>query len=240
MLNDKIILDERLSCAAELVPDGSILLDVGTDHGYLPVQLLLSGRVSYAGASDVNSDPLSKAVRTADRFGVTDRMSFYLSDGLADIPDLERYTAVSICGMGGELIARIISESEYLRQESIPLVLQPMSSAEDLSVYLAESGFEITDERIAFAADKVYRIILARYSGTKAVLTPVEHLIGKINIAKGVFQENFPILLRKNILKFQRIIKGKSIGGLDLSADFEMLYELCAIARSEGIEYENI
>ncbi len=239
-MNDRIILDERLSAAAELVPAGTVLLDVGTDHGYLPAKLILDGKISGAGASDVNEDPLSKARNTAEKYGIGDRISFYLSDGFAGVEDMERYTAVSICGMGGELIARIISEGDIIRQRRIPLILQPMSSVEELSVFLSESGFEIKDERVAFAADKVYRVIFAQYSGEISQLTPAEHILGKINIERGVSQRNFHILLKKNILKFKRIIEGKTRGGLDCTEESEILSELCLIANLENTDYENL
>lgn len=237
---EKIVLDERLSAAAELVPQSAVLLDVGTDHGYLPAKLLLDGKIARAGASDVNEDPLSKAVKTAEKYGVSDKMSFYLSDGLASVPDLNEYTAVSICGMGGELIARIISDSEYLRERRVPLVLQPMSSAEDLSEYLAENGYAVTDERIAFAAGKVYRVMLAAYDGRRRELTPIEHLIGRINIDRGTTQKNFGLLLNKNILKYKRMIDGKAMGGIECPDERKLFAELCSIAAAEGIKIENI
>ncbi len=239
-MTEKIVLDERLSAAAELVPQGAVLLDVGTDHGYLPAKLLTDGKVVRAGASDINDDPLSKAVRTAEKYGVSDRMSFYLSDGLAGVSDLHKYTAVSICGMGGELIARIISESAYLRDNRVPLVLQPMSSTEDLSEYLAKNGYAVTDERIAVAAGKVYRVMLAIYDGVKREFTTTEHILGRINIERGAGQKNFGLLLNKNILKYKRIIDGKAMGGIECPGDRAVLSELCSIATAEGIKIENI
>lgn len=238
-MTEKLILDERLGFAAELVPVGSVLLDVGTDHGYLPVRLLLDGKISHAGAADINVDPLQKALNTGEKYGVSDQMTFYLSDGLNSIRDLERYTAVSICGMGGELISRIIERADYLRENRIPLILQPMSSAEELSEYLADKGFAITDERIAFAAGKVYRVILAEYDGVVRSLTPVEHILGRINLDIGAEQKNFDLLIKKYILKYGRMIDGKRLGGVDCHAEQAILDELCRIAQSEGIDYEN-
>ncbi len=229
----------RLGFAAELVPERAILLDVGTDHGYLPARLLLDGKITAAGASDVNADPLAKAVSTAEKYGVSDLMSFYLSDGLADIPDIERYTCISICGMGGELIARILSDSEYVRTARVSLVLQPMSSAKELSEYLAAEGYSITDERIAFAQGKLYRVISAVYDGVKRILTSVEHILGKKNIEKGVSQPYFDKFLIKQISKYKRICDGKTVGGIDCTDDAAILAELCAIAEKEGVDHDN-
>lgn len=237
---EKLVLDERLAAAAELVPEEADLLDVGTDHGYLPAKLLLDGKITFAGASDINEDPLSKAVATGEKYGVSDKMSFYLSNGLDAVPDIRRYTAISICGMGGELIADIISRSDYIRKQKVSLILQPMSSVAELSRYLADNGFEIKDERVAFAAGKVYRVILAVYSGVKCELSEAEHILGRINIDRGMAQPDFGLLLRKNILKYKRIIEGKKKGGADTAEDSDILCDLINIAVKEGVEYEDM
>ena len=237
---EKLILDERLAAAASLVPPGAGLIDVGTDHGYLPANLLLDGKIPFAGASDINEDPLSKAVATAKKYGVSHKMRFYLSNGLDEVPDIADYTAVSICGMGGELIADIISRSDYIRDHKVPLILQPMSSVTELSHYLSDKGYVIKDERIAFAAGKVYRVILAVYEGVRYELSDAEHVLGSINIERGTKQMHFPLLVRKNILKYKRIINGKKKGGADISADSEILLNLINIADKEGIEYEDL
>lgn len=237
---EKLVLDERLAAAAELVPAGSSLLDVGTDHGYLPAKLLLDDKIPFAGASDINADPLSKAVATAEKYGVSDKMKFYLSNGLDEVPDIENYTSISICGMGGELISDIISRSDYIRKNNIPLILQPMSSVEEMSRYLSSEGFAITDERISYAAGKVYRVILVSYIGEKYELSDTEHMLGRINIERGNTQKNFALLLRKNILKYKRIIDGKKKGSVDHGADVAILDELIKIAKQEGVEYEDL
>lgn len=232
-------LDERLSSVASFVPEKAVLLDVGTDHGYLPVSLLLDGKIKRAGASDINPDPLSRAVETAEKYGVKDKISFYLSDGLEDIPDIENYTCISVCGMGGELISKIIDRSEYVKQKKIPLILQPMSSADDLSKYLAESGFNIVDEAIAFAAGKLYRIIFAVYDGIIRTLSPVEYIIGRRNIEKGKEQLYFFSLLEKYISKYQKVFRGKCAGGIDAADEKAILSELYDIAKKEGFEIED-
>ena len=73
------MLDARLSCAAALVRGGR-LADVGTDHGYLPVSLLLDGKIKYAVASDINRGPLESARQTVARHGLSDKVDLVLTD----------------------------------------------------------------------------------------------------------------------------------------------------------------
>jgi len=233
-----INLDERLSAVADLVPEGAVLLDVGTDHGYLPAKLILNEKIQFAGAADINRDPLSKAVATARELGIESKMVFYLSDGLRDIPDMEKYTSISVCGMGGELIARILSDSPRTKEKDVSLILQPMSSVEELSLWLSENGFAIEDERVTYAAGKVYRVMLVKYTGERYTLTAAEHLLGKINIERGSTVPEFEILLLKNIAKYRRIINGKKLGGADSYAEEDLLELMCRIAEKEGISYD--
>ena len=77
-----IKLSARLSLIASLVPPGSSVVDVGTDHGYIPVYLALNGSAEKITATDINEAPLNKAVETAEKFGVRDRIDFRLGNGL--------------------------------------------------------------------------------------------------------------------------------------------------------------
>ena len=61
-------LDERLTVCASLVREGARLADVGTDHAYLPVWLLNSGKITFAIASDINEKPLLRAKATAEKY----------------------------------------------------------------------------------------------------------------------------------------------------------------------------
>ena len=54
----ELLLQPRLQLLADMVPVGSRLADVGTDHGYLPVYLLQKGRINTAIASDIGAEPL--------------------------------------------------------------------------------------------------------------------------------------------------------------------------------------
>ncbi len=80
-----IRLSKRLSAVAESVPAGTVLFDIGCDHGYVPVSLLSEGRIPFAVAADVRQGPLSAAREHAKREGVSERMAFILSDGLRGI-----------------------------------------------------------------------------------------------------------------------------------------------------------
>lgn len=149
-------LQPRLRAIADLVPAGSRLLDVGTDHGYIPVALRLAGRIPSAIASDIGAEPLDHARRTAARYEA-DRIDFRLCDGLAAVAPEETDTIV-IAGMGGDTIAAILAAAPWTRQGKL-LLLQPMSRAEMLRVWLPENGYCVQAERLAADKGVIYPIL---------------------------------------------------------------------------------
>ncbi|MDE6599627.1 MAG: class I SAM-dependent methyltransferase, partial [Oscillospiraceae bacterium] len=133
------MLDKRLRLCADMVR-GKRVCDVGTDHAYLAAELLSEGRCETAVAADINEKPLAAARLTLEKAGVLDRAELILSDGLENIPE-SGITDIVIAGMGGELIAAILSRCGWLDGKN--LILQPMSRADFLIKWLCENGFEI-------------------------------------------------------------------------------------------------
>lgn len=153
----ELTLTPRLAAIARLVPQEARLADIGTDHAYLPVRLLLDGRVEHAIAADLREGPLSRARETARRHGVEDRISFRLCDGLSGV-DREEADAVVIAGMGGETIAAILSAAPWTR-EGTRLLLQPMTSFPDLRSWLQQNGYLILREYIVREGKRLYTVL---------------------------------------------------------------------------------
>ena len=127
-------LDPRLELCASFVREGCRLADIGTDHAYLPVWLLKKEKISYAIAADIHLGPLRRAEKNIRKYHVEEKVSIRLSDGLETVFPIE-VDDIVIAGMGGETIAKIIAEAPWLKDEKKHLILQPMTSAEDLRRY---------------------------------------------------------------------------------------------------------
>ena len=132
-MGERPALQPRLRAIADLVPAGSRLADIGTDHGYIPIDLLLDGRISAAIATDIGALPLDHARRTARCCGLTEGIDFRLGDGLAPLAPGEADVIV-IAGMGGDSVAAILSAAPWAREGPL-LLLQPMSKAEVLRAF---------------------------------------------------------------------------------------------------------
>lgn len=173
----RLELSPRLRMVGDLIPAGARLADVGTDHAYLPVALLLEEKIPWAVAADLRRGPLDRARATVRTYGLTGRVAFRLCDGLTGVrPD--EVDAVAIAGMGGETIAAIINAAPWTRERDVPLILQPMTSMFDLREWLQDNGFRIETERLAREGDVLYTALLVR-AGEMARLTPAELWAGK-------------------------------------------------------------
>ncbi len=157
-------LGPRLDLCARLIRGGRNLCDVGTDHAYLPIWLIKRRKVPRALACDINPGPLETAAGNARRYGVEDKLDLRLSDGLRAVAPEEAEDVV-IAGMGGELILRIVAETPWLKNPEKGLVVQPMSSSQDLREGLRDLGFEIRRELAAEDAGRVYTACSVRYLG---------------------------------------------------------------------------
>lgn len=180
----EVCLGDRLRAAAKFVRQDAVFADIGTDHAYLPLFLLAEGKVRMAVCTDVNEGPLNTARINAEDHGITDNIKFILTDGAYG---LEEYgiTDFAICGMGGELIARIIDDSAFLKKKGTRLILEPMSRQAHLRRFLAEEGFGITEEEYVTDSGKFYLIIVAEYNGEKRKIDPTEAELGCHSRATG-------------------------------------------------------
>ena len=153
--------------AASFVPQGAFLADVGTDHGRVPAFLALEGRCAFITASDIRKGPLSAAVRTAEEYGVADRIDFRLADGLDGL-EPHAVDTVLIAGMGGETIASILERAPWTAEERVTLILQPQSKLPELSAALSRLRKPVTDASLARDAGRLYIVMKASGSGEYA------------------------------------------------------------------------
>lgn len=158
-----IVLTERLRTAAELVRSSRKTVDVGTDHGYLPAFLVMNGVTDRVTAADIGKGPLENAEKTIKKYSLEGKIDTCLSDGLEKIsPDTEE---IIICGMGGTLIAEILSKAEWIKHGEIHLILQPMTHSYDVRKFLCENGFYIDTEKFCTDTGRDYVVISAYYDG---------------------------------------------------------------------------
>lgn len=147
----------RLAVAARLVGSADTLADIGCDHGRLSVSVLQTGIAKRVIASDISVASVEKARALASYVGVADRMETRCAAGLSALEKKEADT-LAICGMGGILIAEILSEATIPLMGAKKAVLQPMRGIEELRAYLYAAGYRVEEDVIVYDAGRYYQV----------------------------------------------------------------------------------
>lgn len=152
-----IPLSPRLQVCAGLVVPGDRVADIGCDHGYLSIYLLKNNIASAVIASDIREMPLQSAMRNAEKYGVQDKISFHLSDGVQSIP--RDFDTLVCAGMGADTMISILDAAPWLHTEQYRLILQCQSKTPMLRQYLSEQGWRITEESVVRDGRFLYTIM---------------------------------------------------------------------------------
>lgn len=215
-------LDARLAAAASFVRRGGAFADIGSDHAYLPIHLLTEGRIDRAVVSDIGEGPLAAARAHLEEAGLLDRVRLIRTDGLRGLAE-EGLTDIAICGMGGELIVKILSEASFVRRAGIRLILQPMTHTADLRRFLYENGFLVEEERFALSAGRVYTCLSVGYNGKSRSLSAAEAEFGLCPLPVDPEQRALcRRYLARRLAALEKQVKGRSAAGLPAGEEQEL------------------
>ena len=153
-------ISKRLKTIADLVTPGLTVADIGTDHGFVPVYLVRNNISPFVFAADVSKGSLEKARENVTYFHLEDRIECRLSDGFSAFSPGEAECAV-ISGMGGILIAKILSASPLVTDFLKEVILSPHRDAELVRECVFEAGFKIITDMEIEDKKKKYVIIKA-------------------------------------------------------------------------------
>ena len=154
------MISKRLELVASFVPQGAILLDVGSDHAYLPIELVKRGQIKSAIAGEVVEGPYQSAIKNVEAHGLKEKIQVRLANGLAAFEEADQVSVITIAGMGGRLIATILKEGLEKLANVERLILQPNNREDELRIWLQDHGFLIVAESILEEAGKFYEILV--------------------------------------------------------------------------------
>lgn len=168
-----------------MVDANTRVADIGSDHAYLPVELIEEKVANYAIAGEVAKGPMSRSKEDVEKFGLSDKIDVRLGDGLAVIKADDLIDTVVIAGMGGILIQNILTNATEEQLSHVKtLVLQPNIGEPLVRRWLVENSFKIIDEDIVEEDHHVYEIIKAEKVTEPVTLTDAEFLMGPVLIQK--------------------------------------------------------
>lgn len=184
------MISKRLSIVASFVPQGAILLDVGSDHAYLPIELVESGKIERAIAGEVVVGPYQSALKNVKAHGLSEKIQVRLANGLAAFEETDQVSTITIAGMGGRLIATILEEGLDKLSSVNRLILQPNNREDELRVWLQVHGLQIVAESILEEAGKYYEIIVVE-AGTMNLSA------SEVRFGPFLSQEASPVFVEK-------------------------------------------
>lgn len=152
-------LNKRLTKVSEYLNHNK-LADIGSDHAYLPIYAIQKGLIKEAIAGEVVKGPFLAAQQNTKENGLSNVIEIRLGNGLEVID--ETVDVITICGMGGPLIAQIISEGKDKLKHFPDLVLQANIHALPIREVLQSIGYKIYDEQIIKDKKHIYEIIVAK------------------------------------------------------------------------------
>ena len=170
-------IGERLHAAASMVTPCHTMADIGTDHGYLPAYLILSGRCRQAIASDIAEGPCKAAAETRNKYNLGNKMEIRTSPGLQGLRAGEA-EAVVIAGMGGATIAGILDESPEIAASVSIFVLQPMNAENLLRRWLTRHDYCIAEETLCQENGHIYIVMKAVHVESRQELSSLEAELG--------------------------------------------------------------
>ena len=229
-------IGERLQTVASMVPACHTMADIGTDHGYVPACLALSGQCRRVIASDIAEGPCQAAKETRNKYKLHNEMEVRMAAGLKGLRAGEAETVV-IAGMGGATITGILEESPEIAAAVKTFVLQPMNAAGLLRLWLTQHGYRIAEEALCKENKHIYSIIKAVHGEGKQDLSPMEAEFGPCILEKkpALWQE----YIEEKAEHYRRLLRQMAVSSTAVnSAKYNDLKKM--LAQVDGLIHKSV
>ncbi len=163
----------RLKTIASLVDKNAKVIDIGTDHAYIPIYLVENNIAKQVLATDISPLVLEYAKKNIADHNLSQVIKLKVSDGFKNIN--EKYDLAIITGMGTKTIVDILAKAKEIPNT---LIIQTNKNPHELRRYMQKIGYKIRKEEVVL--DKHYYVII-KYIKGKDTLTEEEILFGKSN-----------------------------------------------------------
>lgn len=196
-------LSERLKQVGSYVEKNARLADIGSDHAYLPCYLAKQRQIEFAIAGEVVKGPFQSAERQVRNEGLTDRIEVRMGDGLDVIRAEDEISTITIAGMGGPLIAKILERGKKKASLASRLILQPNVHAWSIRAWAEQNGWQLIEEQILEENQKIYEILVLEKG--QMHLSEAERLLGPLLIKQK--SETFQKKWMREKQEWERILE---------------------------------
>ncbi|MBR7160605.1 MAG: SAM-dependent methyltransferase [Clostridia bacterium] len=212
-------LSKRLEYIISRIPRVEVVVDVGTDHGKIPCELLRRGIADRVIALDISAPSLRKAENLLLESGFASRSKCVLGDGLRPLVG-EKINLAIIAGMGGMEIVSILDAVDRAYPDRY--VLSPHHDSEALRRYLISHGYRILRDVTISDTFKYYDVLEVEVGDDE--LSEDEYKFGRDNlIERG---EDFLSYLTNTLETYDKLLPVVN----DTRRE-ELSAEICSIRR---------
>lgn len=210
-MNDK----KRLMDIINLIDYGKNVIDVGTDHGLVPLYLAKNNISSNIWATDISAPSLKKLEDQLDS-KLSKIIKTKVTDGFKGIEKEDKQIAI-IAGMGGNTIVEIIQSSMQFAQNLDYMILESNIATEKLRLFLYENNFDLMRDFLSFENEKYYDILQVKYGNRKEMnISDMYYGFENIENRNHLLEEKLVIDRKKNLIFRENIIKNsKNNDGLE-------------------------
>lgn len=196
---------KRLKLIASLINKDERVLDVGTDHCFVPIFLLKNNITTKLDASDIAEKPLSFAKNNLIKNGFENKVNLILSNGFEKI-DTSNYDVIIIAGMGGITISNILSSKKFKGR----YIIHSTTSLEEVRKTIENVGMTIINE-IILKEGKIFNVIIEAKLG-KSKLSEKEIYMGPSLLQKDInHTKDYYSFLLKTIIKNSKESNNKEL-----------------------------
>lgn len=201
----QVKLKSRLAAVASLVPYGSVVADIGTDHAYLPLYLVQEKACPRVVAVEKSQLNCRLAQETVNLFNLNHKVEVRCGDGLLALNEADGVEVIVIAGLGGKTACRMLLAAgerlSYFRR----IVLQPQGDVPLLRRWLVAHGFRFAQEKLVKEKDYFYEIIAVE-RGKQRIVEPIF-----LELGPALLKGKDPLLvpwLEHKLKRYEEVMKG--------------------------------
>lgn len=209
-------LTYRLQTIANLIDNGTNVIDVGCDHALLDIYLTLNKKNKCL-ALDINKGAINNAINNIKKYKLEDEIEIRINDGLENI-DIPNNNTIVIAGMGTINIINMLKKIDIKKINN--LIIQSNNNLYLLRKELVKLGFFIVIEKHIKDKNIYYTIIKFKRGNKKYKY--YEYLFG-INIYNKDYIE---YLINKNIKIINKLPNKKFIKKFKLKKEIIYLKKI--------------
>lgn len=188
------MISTRLNEIVNLIDRNQNVADIGSDHGYVLIELRKRGFKSKLLGVENKKAPFLHLVNNVNSYKDID-INCDLSDGLDNVS--EEYSTVILAGMGFKNISCIIDKNKKKVDFIDTFIVDAHTDKSKVRPYFLKLGYKIEDEKIVFEDGIFYDLIKFKKGNTSNSYTPSELEFGPIHLKNK--DELFIKMIKKEI-----------------------------------------